>query len=256
MGLPLLVAVTTGLVWLLAVGTAQVRAVDAARETARAVARGDDLSAAVGRGGQVAPEGAAVRGLDGCRGGPGRRDGGRARPGRVVRLPAVRAAAGGGRRGGGGAAVSRDDRGAASLLVVACVALLLLIGCALGVVAAMVRAHRAAQSAADLAALAGAAAHQRGESACAAAGSVATANGASVDTLLDGRRRRVGHRDRAGAALARPDRRPLGGGSCGAGVSDDVSCVRAGPDRSRRRTPRLERGREPRSCRARTPHGS
>jgi hypothetical protein len=61
MGLPLLVAVTTGLVWLLAVGTAQVRAVDAARETARAVARGDDLSAAVGRGGQVAPDGAAVR---------------------------------------------------------------------------------------------------------------------------------------------------------------------------------------------------
>lgn len=61
MGLPLLVAVTIGLVWLLAVGAAQVRAVDAARETARAVARGDDLSAAVGRGVEVAPEGAAVR---------------------------------------------------------------------------------------------------------------------------------------------------------------------------------------------------
>ena len=39
--LPLLVAVTLGLVWLLAVGAAQVRTVDAARETARAVARGD-----------------------------------------------------------------------------------------------------------------------------------------------------------------------------------------------------------------------
>lgn len=76
----------------------------------------------------------------------------------------------------------RDDRGAASLLVVACVALLLLIGCALGVVAAMVRAHRAAQAAADLAALAGASAQQRGASACTAAGSVAEANGASVDT--------------------------------------------------------------------------
>lgn len=60
MGLPLLVAVTTGLVWLLAVGTAQVRAVDAARETARAVARGDDVAAAVGRGVEVAPEGADV----------------------------------------------------------------------------------------------------------------------------------------------------------------------------------------------------
>lgn len=78
--------------------------------------------------------------------------------------------------------MSRDERGAASLLVVSCVALLLLIGCALGVVAAMVRAHRSAQSAADLAALAGAAAHQRGDRACVAAGSVAAANGATVDT--------------------------------------------------------------------------
>jgi len=78
--------------------------------------------------------------------------------------------------------VTRGERGAASLLVVSCVALLLLIGCALGVVAAMVRAHRAAQSAADLAALAGAAAHQRGEGACVAASSIASANGASLDT--------------------------------------------------------------------------
>ncbi|MFC6345462.1 TadE family protein, partial [Nocardioides hankookensis] len=34
MTLPLLLAVTIGLVWLLSVGAAQVRAVDAARETA------------------------------------------------------------------------------------------------------------------------------------------------------------------------------------------------------------------------------
>ncbi len=61
-------------------------------------------------------------------------------------------------------------------------ALLLLIGCALGVVAAMVRAHRSAQSAADLAALAGASALQQGEPACVEAGSVAAANGASVDS--------------------------------------------------------------------------
>lgn len=60
MALPLLIAVTIGLVWLLAVGSAQVRAVDAARETARAVARGDDISAAVGRGRQVAPPGSRV----------------------------------------------------------------------------------------------------------------------------------------------------------------------------------------------------
>ena len=58
--LPILVAVTVGLVWLLSVGVAQVRAVDAARETARAVARGDDVGEAVARGRQVAPEGARV----------------------------------------------------------------------------------------------------------------------------------------------------------------------------------------------------
>ena len=60
MVLPLLIAVTIGLVWLLAVGAAQVRAVDAARETARAVARGDAVSDAVARGEQVAPAGSRV----------------------------------------------------------------------------------------------------------------------------------------------------------------------------------------------------
>jgi Flp pilus assembly protein TadG len=58
--LPLLLAVTTGLVWLLAVGAAQVRTVDAAREVARAVARGDSESEAVARGARVAPDGASV----------------------------------------------------------------------------------------------------------------------------------------------------------------------------------------------------
>jgi hypothetical protein len=50
MALPLLVAVTIGLVWLLSVGAAEVRTVDAARETARALARGDERAAAVDRG--------------------------------------------------------------------------------------------------------------------------------------------------------------------------------------------------------------
>ena len=59
--LPLLVAVTMGLVWLLAVGADQLRAVDAARETARALARGDTPAAAVAVGEQVAPDGATVR---------------------------------------------------------------------------------------------------------------------------------------------------------------------------------------------------
>ena len=60
MVLPLLVAVTIGLVWLLAVASAQVRTVDAARETARALARGDDQSAALARGLEVAPAGSRI----------------------------------------------------------------------------------------------------------------------------------------------------------------------------------------------------
>ena len=58
--LPVLVAVTIGLVWLLSVGAAQVRTVDAARETARALARGDDEGAALARGEEVAPPGSTV----------------------------------------------------------------------------------------------------------------------------------------------------------------------------------------------------
>jgi hypothetical protein len=60
MALPLLVAVTIGLVWLLSVGADQLRVVDGARETARAVARGDDEAAAVALGQRVAPDGAEV----------------------------------------------------------------------------------------------------------------------------------------------------------------------------------------------------
>ncbi len=59
LGIPLLVSLTIGLVWLLTVCLAQVRMVDAARESARAGARGDPTPAAVARGEQVAP-GAAV----------------------------------------------------------------------------------------------------------------------------------------------------------------------------------------------------
>jgi hypothetical protein len=60
MALPLLMALTIGLVWLLSVGAAQVRTVDAAREAARALARGDDAGAAVAAGTRVAPAGARV----------------------------------------------------------------------------------------------------------------------------------------------------------------------------------------------------
>lgn len=58
--LPVLVAMTIGLVWLLSLGAAQLRVIDAARETARAVARGDEVVAAVAAGERVAPDGGHV----------------------------------------------------------------------------------------------------------------------------------------------------------------------------------------------------
>lgn len=79
------------------------------------------------------------------------------------------------------------EHGAATVLATAFLGLLLLVGSALGVVAAMVAAHRQAQSAADLAALAAAGALRRGGDACEAAGRVAPANGASLEAcLVDG----------------------------------------------------------------------
>ena len=76
----------------------------------------------------------------------------------------------------------RDDRGSATLFAVSCLTLLLLLGAALGVVAAMVRAHRTAQAAADLAALAAASAAGSGRDPCAAGQAVAAANGARLDS--------------------------------------------------------------------------
>lgn len=60
LGLPLVLAVTVGLVWLLAAASAQIRVVDAARETARSLARGDSESAARTVGSRIAPDGAAI----------------------------------------------------------------------------------------------------------------------------------------------------------------------------------------------------
>jgi secretion/DNA translocation related TadE-like protein len=74
----------------------------------------------------------------------------------------------------------RPEAGAASLLVVTCAGLLLLVGCALSVVAAMVAAHRTAQTAADLAALAGATRLASGGDPCTAAQQVAHDNGARL----------------------------------------------------------------------------
>ena len=77
-------------------------------------------------------------------------------------------------------APGRDGRGAATLLGVSFLAVLLLVGAALGVAAAMVAAHRTAQSAADLAALAGAGALAAGGDACGAASATARDNGAQM----------------------------------------------------------------------------
>jgi secretion/DNA translocation related TadE-like protein len=71
---------------------------------------------------------------------------------------------------------------------VSCLAVLLLLGAALGVVAAMVHAHRVGQSAADLAALAGAGAIGGGRDPCSAGAATAAANGARlVSCAVDGR---------------------------------------------------------------------
>jgi secretion/DNA translocation related TadE-like protein len=64
--------------------------------------------------------------------------------------------------------------------VVACLGVLMLLGAALGVVAAMVVAHRRAEAAADLAALAAAHAVQLGGDACVQAARVARGNGAGL----------------------------------------------------------------------------
>lgn len=86
----------------------------------------------------------------------------------------------------------RTERGSASLLGVAMLGVLLLVGAALGVVAAMFVAHRSAQAAADLAALAGATALADAGDACAESGRIAAANGATLTGCeVDGREVRV-----------------------------------------------------------------
>lgn len=74
------------------------------------------------------------------------------------------------------------DRGGATVFAVACAGVLLLLGAALGVVAAIVVAHRTAQGAADLAALAAAGVIGAGGAGdpCARAVQVASANGARL----------------------------------------------------------------------------
>lgn len=74
----------------------------------------------------------------------------------------------------------RAEAGAATLLVMAMAVVLLLMGAALAVVTAMVAAHRSAQSAADLAALAGARGVALGRDGCGVARRIAAANGVQL----------------------------------------------------------------------------
>lgn len=81
----------------------------------------------------------------------------------------------------------RDERGSALPLVVALGGLVMLIGLASAFTVATAVAHRRAQAAADLAALAGATALQRGRDPCAAAADVGSRNGADrVECRLAG----------------------------------------------------------------------
>lgn len=83
---------------------------------------------------------------------------------------------------------AREERGAATVVALACLGILVLVGAALGVVAAMLHAHRQAQSAADLAALAGAAALADGADPCGRAAHIAVSNGSRLDVCeVDGR---------------------------------------------------------------------
>ena len=117
---------------------------------------------------------------------------------------------------------ARDERGAATLLVVTVVGLLLFVLGALGVVGGIVLAQRQAQAAADLAALAGAAAIGDGADGCGRAAALAEANDASLlDCAVDGSEvtvrvgvsgpRAVGRRwDVSAQARAGPAHRPGG----------------------------------------------
>ncbi|MBE7325436.1 flp pilus-assembly TadE/G-like family protein [Nocardioides sp. Y6] len=95
-------------------------------------------------------------------------------------------------RPGGRRSSDRCERGAGSVLTLALVAVLLTVTLAVAACGGLLSAHRQAQSAADLAALAGAVEAARGGDGCAAAARVAELNGArSVRCSVEGTEVRV-----------------------------------------------------------------
>ncbi|WP_181311983.1 Rv3654c family TadE-like protein [Nocardioides campestrisoli] len=83
-------------------------------------------------------------------------------------------------RGARGLRQPRDERGAATVLVVAMVGVLLTVAVGVAGVGGLLHAHRRAQGAADLAALAAAQALLTGAPPCPRAAEVASANGATL----------------------------------------------------------------------------
>ncbi len=80
-----------------------------------------------------------------------------------------------------------DERGAGTVLAAAMIGLLVLVTLGASGAVGVVACHRRAQAAADLAALAGAAALQEGGDACRRAGAVARLNGAELrECQVDG----------------------------------------------------------------------
>jgi secretion/DNA translocation related TadE-like protein len=79
-----------------------------------------------------------------------------------------------------------SERGSAVPFAIACLGVLVLVGSGLGVAGALVVDHRAAQGAADLAALAGAAAIAHGSNGCDAAARTAAGNGAALEECRAG----------------------------------------------------------------------
>lgn len=75
----------------------------------------------------------------------------------------------------------RDERGVATVLAVAMTGLLLAVTLAVLSAISVVAAHRVAESAADLASLAGAGALRSGSDACASAGAIAGRNHATLE---------------------------------------------------------------------------
>ena len=169
--LPLIALFAVSMAWLVSIGITQVRALDAARETARAAARSDGageatVARASGRSRRFADQREPVRRHRRRHGEqPGQRSGRAVRPvGRVPR-PAEAVAA------EEPIVVTRPavgEDGAGSVLAVAMLGVLVTVTVAAAGVVGVVATHRAAQAAADLAALAGASALQDGGDACAA----------------------------------------------------------------------------------------